>query len=289
MSKTIDELTLINLMQDFEEYLDLKDSLSSNKIKLICELIRKEYQNYIEKLNDRVGDFIEIKREENKRQLEIDFEERIIKEKSLLKQRISERLKEEFELDYELKLNNLKKEYDNKFLDKSSELKKTVEELYKNKYDKNKQEIIDEIQPVIENKYRVEFENKKQEYIEEAYSKIENEYQEKFRRQTKIYELETAIDYALKYKTSISLYNDKYNDELKKKLYKEMKDDMYNNVLFEVKKERAAFKENCQAQLEAERKMLELDLREELLKSKKRLKIEADKYIQSKLAGKSKF
>ena len=58
---------------------------------------------------------------------------------------------------------------------------------------------------------------------------------------------------------------------------------MMNTILKEVKEERTKIKEDFQAQLDAEKRIMELELKNELLKNKEKLKLKADEYIKNEI------
>ncbi|HPG30651.1 MAG TPA: hypothetical protein PKY81_07490 [bacterium] len=279
-------------LDDLETYLNYRIELVSHKQKKIIEILRKKFSRQIEKIHDNTGAFIELQIDEKKKIIENEFNVKFENYKKNISEEIKTALLKQFEIEYEIKINQIKKETEQKFYEDLNNYKNEIEEKYKSIYLKSKEELIEEIEPVIKSKYENEFNEKKQDFISEAFNRLESEYERKLKLNTGIIKLESAIDVSKKIKETIDGYDKTFREKLKEEIRIELKEEMMNGILKEIKIERLKIKEDYSAQLEAERKLLEIQLKEELTKSKKILKENADKYVEDQIKkklGQSEF
>jgi len=282
------EKYISSLVANFEKYLELLNNLNSLKnhkilqseIKLISSAFEKHYSS----LQENVSQFIEIRINEQKRIIEAEYYDLLDKEKTRISEEIRQSLLKQFELDYEIKLNKIRKDAEQNFYDQFAKYCKEAEEKYKSDYFKNSEELRAVIEPEIEKKYLDMFEAGKQDFINSAYSRLDEEYSKKFKTNLNTALLELEIDYALKFKRKVEQYDADFREKLKTEIYRETKETIMNSVLNEVKIEREKFKENCSYQLEADRKLLQKELENELFSMKRQLKDKADEYIHDQLS-----
>ena len=273
-------------LDDLESYFNYRLELASHKQKKIGEFLRKKFLKQIEKIHDNSGAFIELQIDNKKKIIENEFAVKFENYKKQISEEIKNSLLKQFEIEYEIKINQFSKESERKFHEDLNNYKKEIEEKYKTIYQKNREELIDEIEPSIKSKYENEFNEKKQDFINEAFNRLESEYERKLKLNTGIIKLESEIDASKKIKSAINGYDRNFKEKLKEEIRTELKEEMMGGILREVKIERQKIKEDYSAQLEAERKLLEIQLKDELLKSKKILKENADKYVEDQIKKK---
>ncbi|MBP7653781.1 hypothetical protein KA977_10180 [Candidatus Dependentiae bacterium] len=274
-------------LDDLENYLNFKSDLNHYKFKKIFEFVSRDYKKHIEKIQNNTGAFIELRIDEKRKIIENEYKIQLETNKKNIYEEIKNNLLKQFEIEYEIKVNQIKKETEQKFFEDLNNYKKEIEEKYKSIYFKNREELTAEIEPVIKTKYEKEFNERKQEFINEAFNRLESEYDRKLKLNTGIIKLESVIDASKKIKETINSYDKNFRDKLKEEIRNELKEEMMSGILREVKIERQKIKEDYNAQLEAERKLLEIQLKEELVKSKKILKENADKYIEDQIKKKN--
>jgi len=274
---------IYKLFNDFNDYLELKEELENFKLqKLLKTELKKIYSAY-QKLQNNISEIIEFKVKEKTIELELNYKKKLETEISEITKSLKSELIKEYEFDYELKLNKTKKELEQNYIEKLAAYKRDIENLYKTEYSQKKEELTKKLEPEIRNYYETEFQRKKQQFIDEAYSKLEKDYAERLKKEINIAKLEFAIDAAKAVRAQIEKYDLEFKKKVKDELFAEKKEEIMNQLLYEVKIERQKIKEDFEAQFDAERKLLEMQMKQELQQAKQKLKENADKYIAERL------